>query len=511
MMRDTVRKAAPWVAGLGILLLLGSFVVYTLKKGPNWLPLALLGAGVVLVLSYALFRPDEVRRALLGRQTRYGSNAVILSIAFLGILFFINVLGVRYHKRFDLTKNKNYTLSQKTIQVIENLKQPVEIIGFFSQNDSRQTDVKDLLDEYVYRSHGKIKYKFVDPDTNPGLARQYHITSYGVLLFKQGDRTQQTYGLDEEDITGALVKVTRKKPLVVYFTTGHKEHDPKAFDHEGYTNIARKLGRDNYEVKTINLATVTDTLPSDISVLVIAGPRTPFEPKEEKLVKEYLDKGGKLLLEVDPQMPVPISDTLKSHWGITFDDDIVIDPADAFFGDAATPAVTEYRFSSITKDLGGLTSFFPLARSIEISESKSPTITLASLVETSDKSWGETDLKSNKAHFDPGKDIKGPLKLAASAVDVASKARVVVFGDSDFVSNQVLGTVQGSANPDLFVNAVNWLTEEEGLIAIGPKPPETHFIRPITGVEQRILLYGLVILLPLVVLGAGVLVWLRRR
>ena len=222
MMRDTVRKAAPWVAGLGILLLLGSFVVYTLKKGPNWLPLALLGAGVVLVLSYALFRPDEVRRALLGRQTRYGSNAVILSIAFLGILFFINVLGVRYHKRFDLTKNKNYTLSQKTIQVIENLKQPVEIIGFFSQNDSRQTDVKDLLDEYVYRSHGKIKYKFVDPDTNPGLARQYHITSYGVLLFKQGDRTQQTYGLDEEDITGALVKVTRKKPLVVYFTTGHK-------------------------------------------------------------------------------------------------------------------------------------------------------------------------------------------------------------------------------------------------------------------------------------------------
>ena len=511
MMRDISRKAAPWVAGLGVLLLLGAFVVYTLKEGPNWLPLALLGAGVVLILSYALFRPDEVRRALTGRQTKYGSNAVVLSIAFLGILFFINVLGIKYHKRFDLTKNKNYTLSQKTIQVIQNLKEPVEIIGFFSRDDSRQNQVRDLLDEYVYRSHGKIKYKFVDPDTNPGLARQYNITSYGVLLFKQGDRTQQTYGLDEEDITGALIKVTRKKPLVVYFTTGHKEHNPKAFDHEGYTNIARALGRDNYEVKTINLATVTGTLPSDISVLVIAGPHTPFQPKEEKLVKEYLEKGGKLLLEVDPQMPVPISDTLKSHWGITYDNDVVIDPARAFFGDAATPAVTDYRFNSITKDLGGLTSLFPLARSIEISESKSPTITLSSLVETSDKSWGETNLKNKQAHYDPGKDIKGPLKLAVSAVDVASKARIVAFGDSDFVSNQVLGTVQGSANPDLFLNSINWLTEEEGLIAIGPKPPETHFIRPITGVEQRILLYGLVILLPLVVLAAGVVVWLKRR
>ncbi len=506
------EKLAPLSAGLGIILLVAALVDSSVKKGPTWLPIALLSSGVVLVLLYAVFRPDEVRKALTGRSARYGSNAVVLSVAVLGILFFLNVLGIKYHKRFDLTENKQYTLSQETIQILKNLKEPVEIIGFFSQDDSRRGNIKGLLDEYVYHSHGKVTYRFVDPDTNPALARKYKITTYGILVFVRGDKSQQSYAMDEQDITSGILKVSRDKPLVVYFTTGHQERGPEEYNQKGYSTIARLLEKDNYETKTLNLATVTDTLPSDMAALVVASPQKPFAPKEEERLRDYLNHGGKLMIMVDPKTPVPISDTLKNDWGITFGNDVVIDPSSSFFGDVASPAVNRYRFHSITKDLNGLMSFFPLARSITITRTNYPTVTVDSLVETSKRSWGETDLTASKVRFDKGKDPRGPLVLAAAGKNSETKARLVVFGDSDFASNGVLNAVQGAfGNPDLFRNAINWLAEEESLIAIGPKPPAIHSIRPITGAEQRLLLYSLVIFLPVVVLLAGAMVWLRRR
>ncbi len=512
MNRELREKIAPWSAWLGVILLVAALVDSSIKKGPTWLPVVLLSAGVVLILLYALLRPDEVRKVLTGRSARYGSNAVVLSVAVLGILFFLDVLGIKYHKRFDLTQNKQYTLSQETIQIIQNLKEPVEIIGFFSENDSRRDNIGGLLDEYVYHSHGKVKYRFVDPDTNPALARKYKISSYGILVFIRGKKTQQSYAMDEQDITSGILKVSREKPLVVYFTTGHQERGPEEFNQKGYSTITRLLGKDNYEVKTLNLATVTGTLPSNMAALVVASPLKPFAPKEEKKLRDYLDKGGKLMIMTDPQAPIPISDTLKNEWGITFDNDVVIDPSNSFFGDVASPAVSQYRFHSITKDLNGLMSFFPLARSITITRTNYPTITVDSLVDTSKRSWGETDLTNSHAHFDKGKDLPGPLVLAAAGTNKNTKARLVVFGDSDFVSNGVLGAVQGAfGNPDLFRNSVNWLTEEKSLIAIGPKPPAIHSIRPITGAEQKLLLYTLVIFLPVIVLLAGALVWVRRR
>lgn len=504
----TLRDRAPQLATVGLFLLALGTAAQMLGSDPPWLPQALWGVGGVLVLSYALLRPDEVRTALTGRRARYGGNALLASLAFVGILILLNMLAMRYHKRFDLTETKRFSLSKQTKQILATLKEPVQITAFFSGTDQRRQDVEDLLKEYTYASD-KIHFRFVDPDREPGLARQYGIQSYGVLVFEQGERRQETFGLDEQDITSAILKVSEPEPRKVYFTTGHGERDPKKGDAAHYSRIRQILERDNYQVELLNLQTVTDTLPSDIDAIIIAGPQAPFDPQEVDRLKQYVADGGKLMILADPGVNTGLNPVLESV-GLKLDDDVVVDPMQSFFGDAATPLVTRFRFHTITKDLAGLTVFFPLARSISKAAETPEGVTITEIVQTSDRSWGETNLQQNPARPD-GEDPRGPLTLMAVAMGPKG-SRVAVFGDSDFVSNNVLSRVGGSlGNPDLFKNTVNWLTESEELIAIGPKPPDIRNIRPLTGGQQNLLLATTAGLMPLLVLAAGLYVWWQRR
>jgi ABC-type uncharacterized transport system involved in gliding motility auxiliary subunit len=355
-----------------------------------------------------------------------------------------------------------------------------------------------------------LQVEYVDPDQKPALARQLGISSSGVLVFQRGSKKQESYAIDEQDITSNILKVSQDVQKAVYFTVGHGERDPEGYDAANYSQIKAILERDNYLVKTLNLATVTDTLPSDVAVLVVAGPRGPFAPQEAQRLGDYLEKGGKVMVLADPTVDLGLDEVL-ARWGIALRNDVVIDPVASFFGDVATPLVSRYRFHTITKDLGGLSTFFPLARSISATVSLTNT-TVTTLFETSAGAWGETDLENRQASLDEGKDTKGPLALGVAAERTeGQRGRLVVFGDADFPSNNGLSVRGTVGNADLFRNAINWLAEEESLIAIGPKAPEYRRIRPLTPGEQRLLFYSTVILLPLAVLIIGGAVWWSRR
>jgi len=513
-LRERLDRWAPGLATAGLVALLGALAARALGSEPAWLPEALLGLGGILIVSFILLRPAQVRTWLTGRQVRYGSNALLMSLAFLGILFFVNFLSNRHHQRFDLTAAKRYSLSPQTLQILRELKEPVKILGFFTPGDPRQEELKDLLEEYIYHSD-KLSYEIVDPDLKPGLARQYGISSYGVLVFERGDKRQETYALDEQDITSAILKVSREEEKVVYFTTGHRERDPNGYDQRGYAQAKQWLERDNYRVETLNLAAITETLPSDAAVIVVAGPQVPFAPEEAERLRQYLDDGGKLFVLADPEFDTGLDDLLEA-WGVRLRNDVVVDPGSSFFGDVLSPMVSRYRFSTITKDLGGLTSFFPGARSVEKITPSPEGRSVFVLLETTRASWGETDieaLRQRRARFDEGVDTRGPLALAVSvqASKGEEKGRLVVFGDADFASNSVLSVRGNVGNADLFRNSVNWLAEEEELIAIGPKPPDIRQIQPLTPAQLRTVFSLVVIVMPLAVLVAGGLVWWSRR
>lgn len=506
-----LRDRAPQLAMVGIVALAIGAAAAMLGSDPVWLPQVFLGIGAVLVLSYALLRPAELRAAFTGRQARYGGNALVASLAFVGILAFINYLGAQYHRRFDLTETGQYSLSQETKQILAGLTEPVQVTAFMAPGDQGAERVKNLLDEYKYLGDD-VDYRFVDPDREPALARQYGITSYGQLVFEQGDRKQETFGLDEQDITSAILKVSETETRKVYFTTGHRERSPEDTGANGYSVVRDVLKRDNYEVELLNLQTITDTFPSDAGAIIVAGPQVAFAAEETQRLEEYLSGGGKVMLLADPGGETGLESLLK-EMGLQLDNDIVVDPAQSFFGDAGTPLVTQFPFHTITKDLGGLTIFLPLARSVSRTADTPEGVAVTDLIQSSSRSWGETNLanlQQQPPRPDP-EDPQGPLTMAAVATGPAG-SRVAVFGDSDLVSNNTLTQVRGSfGNPDLVRNTVNWLTESESLIAIGPKPPDNRQIKPLTGGQQNLLLITLAGLLPLGVLLAGGLVWWNRR
>jgi len=475
----------------------------------------LLIGGLVLEALFVLVHPAQVRALLTRRTTRYGSNAVVMSIAFIGILIGLNYLAGRYHYRYDATELKEHTLSPQSIQVLAEVDKPVTIVGFFAADDYRRENFEKLLDQYLYRSD-YLSYSVIDPDREPLKARQYEPIPYGGLLLQCGERTETVYTPDEQDITSALLKVISEEQKVIYFLTGHQEHDPEGYGNDGYSRVANALRDQNYDVRTLNLA-ITTTVPSDAAVVVVAGPQIEFMEEEVTRLRSYLLRGGKALIMQDPLYDAGLNDVL-SAWKVRFGDGVVIDPASSLLGGVAAPVVSGYRFSQITKDLP--MTFFPLARPVEqIEEDATGMLTFSPLAETTGQSWAERDTEATEVAFDEGVDTPGPLTLMATveapalldsdemAANPGLKMRVVLIGDSDFASNEYVGSL---GNGVLFLNAVNWLAEEESLIAIGPKTTQPRYVF-LTRVQANTIFLVGVILIPLALLVMGIIVWWRRR
>jgi len=539
------------LAGVGVLALIASAPLYLLVPELATSAIVLAGVGVFLLLVALLTGMGQVRSALGGKRGRYGSNTVVMVIAFVGVMVVANLLGVRQSYRLDLTVNKEFSLSGKTTKVLDELKAPVHALAFLVPGDPTRETTENLLREYAHRG-SKFTYEMVDPDSNPALTRQYEVSQYGTIVFdSEGHRanvpsqisvdipdpsTGQTKSQVapnptlEQDVTAAVLKVTGLKRKRVYFLTGHGEADINDTQgQQGYGLAAQGLVPDNYEMVTLSLATV-DAVPEDAAALIAPGPRQDLLTQEQPLLADYLRRQGKLLLLADPATPASWNDLL-APWGVALSGGRVVDEESYAFPDKGSPAVqrTQYLLGPVTKSLD--TTFFPNARAIDITgilsqkvpeqsggaESALP-VQMVDMGLTSRSSWTETS--SGDPKFDRDKDTPGPLPLVtlvAATAPIGEKppasqptdrrTRLVVVGNSAFASNQFFYSL---GNSDLFLNSVNWLSEEEELISIRPKP--FAFRRLV--VTQRAwnwILYSSIAFLPLLVSVVGVFTWWRRR
>jgi ABC-type uncharacterized transport system involved in gliding motility auxiliary subunit len=510
-MRAWMRRLAIPLGAIGLVALVLALTIWSLTRELDLRVEALVGVGVVLVLLSVVGRPEMFRAGLTGRTARYGSNAGVVVVAFLGILVLANFLANRHHHRMDLTETGEYTLSPQTIQILSDLDQPVKVTAFFQEGDYGEQELQDLLTEYSYHTD-KISYEFVDPDLDPFVAQQYEIGSYGTVVFESSGRRQDIFTVDEQEITGAILKVTRETQKVVYFLTGHGERDVSGYDETGYSEVGDYLERDNYIVSTLNLA-ISGTVPTDASVLIVAAPQSPLLEQESSAIQSYVQGGGKALIMQEPGDDAVLSDVL-AEWGLGYADDVIVDPERALFGmDPLSPVVESFTYSEITRDLPAVV--IVTARSVTRTIEQPEDVSILALLESSDSSWGETDFEAltrQEAAYDEGADLAGPLAMAMSMEaygedESAVGTRLVVFGDSDFVAN---GNMSLGGNLDLFLNTVNWLAEEEELISIRPVGEVSREIILSAG-QARFLQYSSVLFLPAVVLLVGLAVWWRRR
>ncbi len=454
------------------------------------------------------------------RQAKFGSNALVLILALLGILILINYI-VRKESgtlRYDMTKNKQFTLSDQTKKVLKSLKDDVNITIFYQTDNPSRAQLQNLLGEYKAKN-SYIKFEFVDPDKSPTKAREFGITRYGTIVFKKGDKTEQTTGFSESDITSSILKLSKDGKKVIYFIIGHKEKDLSLTSEKGYSSIKNTLEKEGFEIKNLNLTT-NSKVPDDASVVILAGPQKALLDKEKEILKKYLDeRDGKLFALIDPRKEikedVKMSDLLDDY-GITLTDGMVIDPTKAFFGDVAAPVVEKWESHQITEGLSA--AFFPGVQMVSKIDKAPESILVSDLGKTSNDSWLETTLDTEKVKYDSATDKKGPISIGSAShqtkkvkegdQEVTKEGlRIVVLGDSDFAVN---GYETFLGNQDLFVNSVLWLASEEELISIRPKEEDQRTVA-LTGSQGRVIFYVTVVIMPLMAIGLGIYVWSRRR
>lgn len=488
----------------------------------------------------------------MGRRAASGINSFLMIIIVAGIIGVLYYIAERHPVRYDLTANRTQTLSNQTMKVIGGLESDIEIIGFFEGGSLPGEMVSDLLKEYRRRTD-KITFLAIDPVNRPGEAQKYGVSEMGVILISgenrkfvkmmdMFERQMNPYAQEppkfygEQAITNALISITGREKRRICFLEGHGERDVNAQDEGGYSGIKDLLEGENYEVSAVNLIT-EKKVPAGCTALAVVGPEKFFSGGEIEAVRDYINGGGAGLFLLDAMKHSGLEFVLQD-WGVQVGNDLVVDP-ERYYGDDPLSPVPYMKYHDITAELkdSKLTVSLFYSRSVGPADDGETDAGVSVLLETSGGSWAETDMESQNAEYTAGEDMKGPVPVAvavtapagaagegeetggedAGEADAPRESRLVVIGDVDFASNAFVyqsGLIKaiagGAGNTDFLMNSFNWLSGEEDLISIRPKPTD---IRPLnaTGDQLKVFtaLYAGVI--PFAIVIIGVVIWYRRR
>jgi ABC-type uncharacterized transport system involved in gliding motility auxiliary subunit len=478
------------LAPVGVLALLAPFVLGGRLPGrPNYYVIA----GLLLVISHIVLRWELIEGILGRRQLRHGGNAVALSLVVLGILGVTNWILNRHVNRWDFTKEKRFGLSEQTLKVLAGLK-------------------------------------------DPALARRLEITAVPTLVVERGEKRERINNVNEQDITNALIKVTRTEKKTICFAKGEGEHDADESGGRGLSEVKRALESTSYQVASASLLGSPKELDS-CAVVVLAGPERDLLPESADRLRQFVKRGGKALVMVEPEFKgaLPNLDTLIKEWGADPGNDVLLQVS----GLQLTPrglepvadervAVNRFPAHEITKDMSGLGAVFRSVRSVQASSQHVTGVSSQNFLESGKDSWAESDLTLKASNPDKGR--RGPVPFgvvstiqttppvasgtpspspAADERKPESETRVAIVGDSDFATNAVVGYL---GNRDLFLNVVSWLVKDADLISIRPKEEGEQRLTlvPRSGAFTLVVATALVILPGLFVV-AGFVVWVRRR
>lgn len=514
--------------GFGVLLaMMAALQPYT---EPLW-SLGHIVLGIVLLGTAVLMSLESLRERLRSGGTRragkYGSSAILSAVLGILVLGALGYLSTRYTHRFDVSEAGVHTMSPQTKQLLESLDEDVSITAFFIESEA--PPVRDLLDRYAYASD-RIKLRFVDPNAAPGLVEDLGITTgelaRGIirLSLESGEGTTLS-NFTEPDVTNALRKLVMSTDKTVYFLEGHNEREIEltpgaagspATGPDSFGRAADALRNETYRVESLLLATRED-VPADASVLIIAGPTRALLAGELEAIQRYVEGGGALFVALDPRSQTNLYDLLLG-WGIIFGDDVIVDRALAVFGQATTPLAGEYDARHpITSRLREPT-LFPQVRSVGLGAAAESDYTV--LVKTGPESWAERDLdvwrESGIAELGVD-DIPGPVPIAVAGIprfesvageSAATAGRLVVFGDSDFATNEFIDSLR---NRDLFINSVNWLAGDVEQIAVRPNVSRASSWQMSEDEFRRVQYLSLFVLPEVIAILGVVMWWVRRR
>jgi len=437
---------------------------------------------------------------------------VVLFLAAMGLLAW---LSTRYNLQADWTAGGRNTLSAASQALLDRLEGAVRITAYAREEEVLRSRIRDLVERYR-RHKGDMELRFVDPDNVPDKIRELGIAVDGELVIEYAGRSEHLQSHTEQAMTNALQRVTRTGERRLVFITGHGERRPLGQANHDLGDWGRQLEQRGFRLEGLNLAE-RGAIPEETAVLVLAGPQVNLLPGEVQIIQGYVERGGNLLWLADPGSLRGLG-PLAEQLGLEFQPGVIVDPTTQIFGidNPAMALVSGYPFHPLTQDFDLLT-VYPQAVGI-LADPPAPWESRPFLT-TSGHAWSETGDLASEVRFEEETDLSSPLDIGVALTrdltagepssDEAGRQtqRIAVVGDGDFLSNAFLGN---GGNLDMGLSLANWLASDDALIAV-PAKVAPDLSLALSKTQAAVIGIGYLVGAPLLLLVAGLFIWMRRR
>ena len=488
-------------------------------------------------------------RGKIGR-IRIGLNVLVQIVLILFLVAMANSLAFKHYARWDFSRDQKYTLSDKTKRFLDTLKGKIRITVFFSPNTPITADVENLLTEYQYAGKGKIDLEHIDPERNLSRAKELFdkykvVTDESLLVLDYEGRNKTVKASEmadidqsgmaigegprvaafkgEQAITSAMIDLVEGKKKILGYVTGHKE--PALTEGTSPITVLKTfIENENIKFQELNLLDL-DAIPADVKAVMIVGPQYDFSDREMKLLRDFWDKQGRILLLLDPAAKTPKLRGFLNELGVKVNDDRLMVFLRTGIEELALTRDVQARFvgdSPATKRLGDVRALFlggTSSLTLEPDRVRAANIRVEPLIQAEKGYFAETDYNTdNQAKFqaDAKQNSNVPLTIGA-AVEKGGSAdqrvqmnspRLAVVSNATFVQDNAI--TQDQQGLDFISGSVNWLLSREQLIGIAPKIPKPLTFS-LSEEELRRLRWIVLLFMPLVPAVIGTMVWWQRR
>lgn len=435
----------------------------------------------------------------------------LLLVIALGLLAW---LSTRYYYQADWTANSRHTLSQASVETLEQLKAPLDIAAYAGPQAELRSSIRNFVERYQRHKHN-ISLVFTDPASAPGEVRELGIQRNGELVLNYQGQREHLTALEESAMTQVLQRLLRVQEHWLVFLAGHGERDPMGQANHDLGEWGKQVKNRGLQVQSFDFAGASK-IPDNTSVLVLAGAQTDLGEGEAQEVLDYINAGGNLLWLLDPE-PGSLRglESVAKRLGVTVQPGTLLDPLSSrLFGYQHRSAVlvTEYGQHPVTEKME-LRTLFPESAGLVVKTGGEWEVT--KLFGSHEKVWSETGELTGTIEYNAGADVAGPLDLAFALnreikpgdAGKTKQQRIIVVGDGDFLSNAYL---QNSGNLELGMNMVNWLAGEDNLLEIPAKIPSDLNLE-LSKAASIFISFGFLFVLPLLLLASGFMIWWRRR
>jgi ABC-2 type transport system permease protein len=492
-------------------------------------------------------RPTQSRKKI--RRVRIGLNVLAQIVLALFLVAMVNSIAFKHYARWDFSRDQKYALSDKTKRFLDSLKGKMRITVFFPPTTAITTDVQNLLTEYQYAGKGKIDIEHIDPERNLSRAKELFdkykvVTDEPLLVFDYEGRNKTVKASEmadidqsgmalgegprvaafkgEQAITGAMIDLVEGKKKTLGYVLGHKE--PPLTQGSPISVLKTFIENENIQFKELNLLDL-DAIPEDVKTVVIIGPQYDFSDREMKLLHNFWDKQGRILLLLDPAAKTPKLDAFVSELGVKVNDDRLMVFLRTGIQELALTRDVQAHFvgdSPITRRLADVRALFlggTSSLTLEADRVRAANIRIEPLIQAEKGYFAETDYNTdNQAKFqaDAKRDDNIPITIG-TAVEKGGSAdqrvqlnssRLVVVTNATFVQDNAI--TQDQQGLDFISGSVNWLLSREQLIGIAPKVSKPLMFS-LSGDALARLRWIILVFMPLIPAVVGTVVWWQRR